>query len=455
MNHVDQGNVTRRLAEYVANAELDDFPNEVTREARRALTNIVGCTVGGCRHESVLILRDALSDFFGPPQACLVGLGRKADILHASYVNCLSSSVNSFDEGHAETIVHPSGPVASALFALSELRSLTGGVFLTAFILGVETICRLSKVIAFPPERGNIGWVQTGVTAGMGVAAAVSNAIGLDAERTLWAIGIASSQAAGFRGNHGSMCTGLIAAHTAMSGLAAALLAERGFTSSPAPVETKHGFAAAFSHDPDIGALVRGLGDSFDLLGLIYKPYPAAVVVNPVIDACLALHGPVRSEGADIRTITLRVNPTAAAIADRKHPADSLAAQLSLQHWAAAAIAFGDTGTEALTLPRLRDPRIANLREKVALSPSADFAPDAARVTLLLADGTTLDSDVEHCIGSASRPLTDDQIEEKFRRQVEAVFSTATSNEVLAVCRNIESVSDVGTIPAMIAVAEC
>jgi 2-methylcitrate dehydratase PrpD len=101
------------------------------------------------------------------------------------------------------------------------------------------------------------------------------------------AIGNALSQAAGFRAMHGSLCTPLMPAQAAQTGLRAALLAQAGFTSSATPLDGGYGFLSVFSDVPDLDALAGGLGQRFDLLRNTYKPYPCGIVIHPIIDACL------------------------------------------------------------------------------------------------------------------------------------------------------------------------
>ena len=100
------------------------------------------------------------------------------------------------------------------------------------------------------------------------------------------AIGIALSQAAGFRAMHGGLCTPLMPAQAAQTGLRAALLAQAGFTSSPTALEGRYGYLSVFSEQPDLDALTGGLGERFEILRNTYKPYPCGIVIHPIIDAC-------------------------------------------------------------------------------------------------------------------------------------------------------------------------
>jgi 2-methylcitrate dehydratase PrpD len=91
----------------------------VRREALRSFVNIMGCTIGGARHEVVDLADLSLREFAGAPRATLVGRGAKADALHACLINCMASSIYSYDDTHAEAVVHPAGPVATAALALA------------------------------------------------------------------------------------------------------------------------------------------------------------------------------------------------------------------------------------------------------------------------------------------------------------------------------------------------
>src|SRR5262245_29884242 len=167
-----QPDIARRIADHIATARPDDLPEPVRREALRSFVNIVGCTLGGARHDVIGLADDVLSEFSGPPQATLLGRARRADVLHAALINCFGSSIRAFDDTHEQAVVHPSGPVAAAALAMSERKRIAGAEFLLAFALGVEAVCRLSKSISVPPAKGVFAWSQTGIAAGVGAAVA-------------------------------------------------------------------------------------------------------------------------------------------------------------------------------------------------------------------------------------------------------------------------------------------
>ena len=162
--------VTRSLARYVVDAKPSDIPEAVKREGVRSILNWLGCAVGAAEHEAVECALAALLPFAGPAQASVLGRKEKTDILHAALMNGITSHVFDFDDTHLPTIIHPSGPVASAIFALAEYKPVSGADLLHAFILGVEVECRIGNAVY--PNHYDVGWHITGTTGVFGAAAA-------------------------------------------------------------------------------------------------------------------------------------------------------------------------------------------------------------------------------------------------------------------------------------------
>jgi 2-methylcitrate dehydratase PrpD len=441
-----QPDIATRLADYIVAARPDDLPEQVRCEALRSFVNIVGCTLGGARHDVIGLADDVLSEFSGPPQATLLGRARRADVLHAALINCFGSSIHAFDDTHEHAVVHPSGPVAAAILATSERKRIAGQQFLLAFALGVEAVCRLSKAISVPPAKGVFAWSQTGITAGVGAAVAAGKLLDLDPSRMRHAIGIALSQAAGFRGMFGSMCSSFMTAHGAQTGLRAAILAEKGFTSSETALAGPYGYLDVFAEHPDPQALSDGLGTRFEILRNTYKPYPCGVVIHPIIDACLELRRTYAMDPADIAAVSVRVGPKALALTDRSHPKNNLEARVSLQHWVAIAFIRGTARIEDMVTSVVVEPTIARFQDRIETVGDDAIATDAAEVTVRLQDGRALVSRVEHCVGSASRPMTDSDLEQKFTGLAEAVIGPPRTREVLEMCWGVDRLPDVAAL---------
>ena len=196
-------NVTRDLAGWVVGMRLADIPPNVQREGVRTFFNWIGCAVGGARHPTVERALAAATPFSGPPSATVIGRGERLDALHAALLNGISSHVLDFDDTHLKTIIHPAAPVASAILAVAELRPVSGAALLEALVAGVEVACRIGNAVY--PDHYDRGWHITGTAGVFGAAAAVGKLIGLDAQKLVWALGLAATQSSGLREMFGTM----------------------------------------------------------------------------------------------------------------------------------------------------------------------------------------------------------------------------------------------------------
>jgi 2-methylcitrate dehydratase PrpD len=439
--------ITARLADYAANANPADWPKTVQREALRSLFNVVGCTIGGARHGMVDIADKTLGAFAGAPQATLFGRGRKADVLHASLINGLASSIYSFDDTHEVAVVHPSGPIVAAVLALAELRPVSGEDLLAAFALGVEMTCRLCLSTTVPPADGSFAWSGTGITMSFGAAVAAGRMLRLDTQRMRVAMGLALSEASGFRAMHGTAAVAFMPAHGGQMGLRAALLAERGFTAGLNGLEGKSGYLSVFCTRPDTDALAGGLGERFELLRNTYKAYPCGIVIQPIIDACLKLRRDHRPDPDKIASVAIQASPGAMALCNNRDPKDELQAHVSLHHWTAVAFIRGtarivDMDTETA----VKDPALMAFQRKVEATLDPTIAGDQTEVTITMTDGTRHVCRIEHAIGSKLNPMSDADLERKFSGLAEPVVGPTRTRELIDRTWAVGSLADAGEL---------
>ena len=117
-------------------------------EAKRALLNWLGCAIGGSTEVAVETSLKVLTPFAGKPEATVIGRRERLDALSAAFVNGISANVYAFDDTHLRTVIHPSAPLMPALFAMSELRPVSGIDLLLAYVLGVEVMCRIGNAVS-------------------------------------------------------------------------------------------------------------------------------------------------------------------------------------------------------------------------------------------------------------------------------------------------------------------
>jgi len=434
---------TRALARYLVNSRWSGIPERVRHEACRAVLNWLGCAIGSCRHETVERALAAVRPFSGPPQAAVLGRGERLDILHAALVNGISSHVLDFDDTHARAI-HPSAPVLPALLAFAEWRPVSGAEFLHAFVLGVEAEERVG--LAVFPEHYERGWHITGTAGVFGAAAAAGKLLGLDERRMAWALGIAATQSAGLQAMFGSDCKSLHPGRAAQNGLAAALLAEKGFTSSEQAIEAPRGFARVLSTKFDPAVITEGLGERFELLSNMYKPYACGLVLHAAIDGCIGLcreHGLAPDA---IAAVELTVSPLVPRLTGIPAPRNGLEGKFSVFHAVAAAIVHGAAGEAQFSDACVRDPRVVALRGRVGTREDAAIGRTEARVTIRTRDGRALSRHVEHALGTLARPMSDADLEAKFTGLAQDVLARDRVEEIIKLCWRIPALDDAGAL---------
>jgi 2-methylcitrate dehydratase PrpD len=436
--------VTRALARYVVQSKAQDIPANVKREAVRSFLNWLGCAVGGSIHPTLDIALAAIRPFAGPAQAGVLGRCDRLDILNAALLNGISGHVFDFDDTHLKTIIHPAGPVAAAILAFAEHRPVSGADFLHAFILGIEVECRIGNAVY--PAHYDIGWHITGTAGVFGAAAAVGKLIGLDEQKMIWALGIAGTQSSGFREMFGTMCKSFHPGRAAQNGLTAALLAEQGFTSSDRVLEAPRGFAHVMSTERNFAEITEGLGKEFESALNTYKPFACGIVIHPTIDGCVQLRNEHKLKAEDIESIAVRVHPLVLELTGKKMPKTGLEGKFSVYHSAAAAILHGAAGEEEYSDAVVRNPHVIALRDRTTARAEQGIREDEAYVTITLKGGRVLEKHVPHAIGSLERPMSDAELEAKFRHLTEGVIGKGATDELIALAWKIESLADLRPI---------
>lgn len=434
---------TRILARYIVGSRYNDIPQQVWHEASRALLNWLGCAIGSSRHETVERALAAVQPFCGPPQAAVLGRTERVDILHAALLNGISSHVLDFDDTHARAI-HPSAPVLPALLAYAEWRKVSGRQFLHAFVLGVEAEERIGLSVF--PEHYDVGWHITGTAGVFGAAAAIGKLLALNEQQMAWALGIAATQSAGLRDMFGTMCKSLHPGRAAQNGLGAALLAAADFTSSEQAIEAPRGFAHVTSSRFDPAVITEGLGQRFEILSNMYKPYACGLVVHAAIDGCIEL---VREHGIrpdQIERVELTVSPLVPELTGKRTPQSGLEGKFSVYHAAAAGIIFGAAGEAQFSDEAVRNPDVVALRDRITAVVNASIGRTEAHVTFQLKDGRRLSRHVEHALGTLQRPMRDADIETKFRSLTAGILSEHQAATLIATCWNAEKLDDVAEI---------
>ena len=435
---------TRALASYVVDGHWADIPGDVQHEARRAILNYVGCAVGGARDEAVDLALRALAPFSGPPTAGVLGREERLDPLHASLMNGISSHVYDYDDTTPKNYAHPTSPVASALFAYASANPVNGRDFMAAFVLGFEAESRVANAVY--PAHYDVGWHMTGTAGVFGAATAIGKLLRLDEQQMIWTIGLAATQAAGLREMFGSMAKAFHPGRSAQNGYVAALMAQVGFTAGVRGIEGPRGFAAVTAARSDLKKITDGLGLDFDLRANTYKPFPCGIVNHPTIDGCIQLHETHHIAPEQIAAVRLRVAPLVKDLCNQTSITKGLQGKFSVYHGAAVGLVRGRAGVQEYTDEAVNDPAVKRVRELTEAVGDASVTEDQAHITVHTTDGRRVEMFVTESLGNLKRPLTDAQLEAKFRDQAVVNVPADVADALIDACWRIETLDSVGSL---------
>src|SRR5688572_9113880 len=370
--------ITQILAKFVASHPSRGWSDAVDHEAHRTFMNWVGCAIGAARHESAEATLAAVKMLQPAPQSSVLGRAEKVDMASAALINGITSHTFDFDNTHLKTIIHPAGPVASALLALAEVTGASGRDLVDALVLGIDVSCRVGNCIY--PEHYDRGWHITGSTGTLGAAAGCARLLRLDEKRTAMALGIAASQPIGMREQFGTMTKPFHPGGAARAGLTSALLAKHGFTASAKAIEAPRGYAQVVSPKFDWNEITGELGERFEISFNTYKPFACGIVIHPTIDAATQLRAKgVKAE--DIERVELRVHPLVLELTGKKEPQDGLQGKFSVYHGFTAGLIFGRAGESEYDDAIVTREDMVALRRKVAAIVDEKTDEAAADVT--------------------------------------------------------------------------
>ncbi|WP_397474614.1 MmgE/PrpD family protein [Pusillimonas sp.] len=439
-------NITYTLADWAVSLKGADIPQPTRYEGTRSLVNWIGCAIGGSQHDAVMRALAAVTQFSGPRQATVLGRPEMLDELYSALLNGISSHVLDYDDTHLQTIIHPAGPVAAALIPFAETRNISGSDLLTAFIVGMEVECRIGNCVY--PDHYDRGWHITATAGVFGAAAAVGRLLGLNPREMSWAFGLAATQSSGLREMFGTMTKSFHPGRAAQSGMLAAILAKAGFDSSERAIEAPRGFANVMSTKQDYSRIVDGLGIEWEAATNTYKPFACGIVLHPAIDACSQIREDLNNKPLAVQKIELRVNPLVLELTGIRNPTTGLEGKFSVYHAVAYALIYGGGSPEAFTDKAVNDPSVVALRDRVTASVDPAIHEASVKVLVHLENGGVVKKDIEHAIGSLERPLSDEQINDKFLRQSSEILGQNRAEEALKLAWAVEELDAAGKMIA-------
>ncbi|MGE0257160.1 MAG: MmgE/PrpD family protein [Alphaproteobacteria bacterium] len=442
--------LTRDLATRASAVTYDALPEAVRELARQCVLDYYGVALAGADDPLVGIMLDELAEAGGAAQASLIGRSARLPALSAALVNGAAGHALDYDDVNLAMPGHPSVAILPGLLALAEQRRSRGRDVVAAFVAGYETACRIGS--ALRPGHYNLGFHATGTVGCFGAAAACARLLGLDAEVTAQALGIAGTQAAGLKSQFGTMCKPFHAGKASHNGLLAARLAARGFSSRPDLVECEQGFA--LTHGPNFhpDAALADPPGGFHILANLFKYHAACYLTHGPIEAARAVranHGVVPER---IARVALKLDRSCDRVCNIPSPTDGLEAKFSLRQTVAMALSGVDTASLAAYSPATaNDPGLVALRDKVKLDFQDNWPQAAAEIAVTLTDGSVLRASHDAGVPSADITAQGERLAAKFDALAEPVLGAARTRELRRAIEGLDSLTDAGEVARLAA----
>jgi 2-methylcitrate dehydratase PrpD len=444
--------LTRKLAAQAAAYRYDTLPAEAAFMARQCLLDFLGVTFAGAKEPLTGILHEEALGEGGNPQASLIGLPGKVTASQAALINGSASHALDYDDVQLFMMGHPSVPVAPAVLALAELYGKSGREVIAAFVAGFETECRIGAAVS--PSHYAAGWHATATLGCFGAAAAAANLLQLDAEQTAVALGIAGTQASGFKSMFGTMCKPFHAGHAAMSGLLAARLAAKGFTSRPDVLEVEQGFGETQSKGlkPE-AALAEPKGGSH-IRGALFKYHAACYLTHSSLEASHALRRQHDLRPENIREVRVMVDKGHLRVCNIPEPATGLETKFSLRMTTAFALTGLDTASiETYSDENANRPDLMALRDKVRVE--VHNKPDAqeSEVIIGLSDGRSLALSANVGVPASDLGAQWEKLQNKFYAIATPVIGKGRAQELTAAINDLESIGNFADLAPLLQAA--
>ncbi len=446
------------LAKRINALSFNELPQEAIHWAKVGVLDTVGVTLAGSREDATRIV-DSVTTRGATGPSLLFGGSRRIGPLDAALVNGVAAHALDFDDCNNTIGGHPSAPILPALFALADEAGASGRDFITAYVAGFETECKIALGVHF--HHYTKGWHPTATLGVFGSAAACSKLLKLSEDKTATALAIAASLASGIKSNFGTMTKPLHVGHCTRNGLFAALIAGDGFTASERAFEHKQGFFNVFNGEGnyDAGKILPAWAKPLDIVkpGIAIKQYPCCGSTHAALDVMLALarnHKPAADdiERIDVWTHTRRLEHT-----NRPDPKSDLDAKFSVQYCMARAILDRKIAIEHFEGKAHDQPAVRKLLARVHAAPytTAQFPAEnhfGAEVKITLKGGKVLSGKADQPFGRTSdNPLPAVLLKEKFDNCAARALSGERTALVYSAIQGLENLQDVRELTAILA----
>ncbi|PMY52619.1 MULTISPECIES: MmgE/PrpD family protein [Pseudomonas] len=440
-----------RLAQFCVDTRFEDLPAELVEQAKRHILDTFGAALAGAGSD---VARQAHEVFKGEAGSTLVwGTGQRVGAAQAAMLNGIAAHALELDDtggcDHSGAVVLPAVMAALSMSTLSVSEaSIDGRELITAVVIGYEIGRRVLEACGSYSAHNGAGWHSTATCGVFGAAAASARILGLDAQQTLSALGIAGSFSGGLWAfiHDGSQSKRLHSGRAAEGGLLAARFAQQGIT-GPTKLfdDVWGGFLKTLAADtaaPE--ALDAELGHVWKLARCSIKPYAACRGTHSAIDALGLLLDQLQVSAEQVEDVQVSLCGFLQDMCGGQDVSTLPAAQMSLRYALATRLLHGHCRLEAYDDEQRRHPRIAHWMSRIRLEVDPQLSEDGEPVvSVRTVDGRQASLCVEVPLGAPGNPLSDAALEEKFFSLAGRVIPLQQAKELLEQLWRLEELESV------------
>jgi 2-methylcitrate dehydratase PrpD len=436
---------TRKLAAFVVNTS--EIPSWAFDHAKVAFMDWVAVTFGGKDDPLVIKLMDFCTQMGGAKQATIIGHGVKMDVMQAALINGSASHALDYDDTLVSFLGHPSVTLFPALLALAEWKGRSGKDFLDAYLIGLQAGGAVGACASL--DHYMAGWHATSTLGHLAAAAGCSRLLGLDEQQTVYALGIGGTQSSGLKRVFGTMCKPFHAGRAAQSGLMAAMLARKGFTSAEDILEGPQGFFECLKGkaNDDIAGM---LGMTWDVINLSQKYHASCHATHSPLEAAMNLVNDERLALSEIKSICIHSSQLALDAAGKREPASGLEGKFSISYCVANALLRSQTGTQAFSDEMVRDPEIRRLMEKITVVHDPEMKALEAVVEIETMDGRTFRGFSDILQQNPPYEIKRERVQNKFQDLCEPIMGQGRTKKLGKIIATLDQVTDMRRFSAIL-----
>jgi 2-methylcitrate dehydratase PrpD len=453
------------FAKNMVGVKFEDLPKDVIEHTKKQVLDILGVALGGSSRPGIKELAEIITDWGGKPESSIFCFSKKVPAPNAAQVNASMAHALDYDDtGDGPT--HQSVVIVPTALAMAERQGkVSGKDFITAVALGTDMMDRLGLAYRSGKKTASVaghpggGWHLTAIYGYFAAAGVAARLLGLDAEKTLNALGIAYHESSG-NGQcvtEGALTKRMGPGFAARGGIVAALMAEKGITGAHESLEGEVGLFNLYHHgEYDPKPLTADLGKRFMGVNALMKPYPCCKGTHAYVALASQMLKKHNFKPADIKEITVfnedvkmfLLHP----LEKRSKPENPVDSQFSIPWAVAAVFARGKAGIGEFTEQAIENADILAVSGKVKVVEDKRVGEKKglipAKISVALKSGKIIIEQAEMGAGE-EKPLPFADYERKFQDCAAYAVKPRTPKQIekiIALVKDLENVEDVGEL---------